>query len=92
MDGTSSGHKGQGYQVQVMETFSHSEVNDEKQQRLNLIAHVPVQTACEHDSHALVTAIADTRAPRCRLPRNYWPTPYTAAKQMRRLPRWQRLN
>jgi hypothetical protein len=60
-DATYSGHKGQGYQVQVMETFDRGEDNAEKQQRLNLITHVNVQTACEHDAHALAPAIADTR-------------------------------
>ena len=60
-DATFSGHKGQGYQVQVMETFSRSEDKDEKQKQLNLITHVNVQTACEHDSHALAPAVADTR-------------------------------
>ena len=60
-DATYSGHKGQGYQVQVMETFSHCEDKQEKQQQLNLITHVNVQTACEHDSHALAPAIADTK-------------------------------
>jgi hypothetical protein len=57
-DATYSGHKGQGYQVQVMETFSRDE---NKQEQLNLITHVNVQTACEHDSHALAPAIADTK-------------------------------
>ena len=57
-DATYSGHKGQGYQVQVMETFIRGE---DKQEQLNLITHVNVQTACEHDSHALAPAIADTK-------------------------------
>ena len=56
-----SGHKGQGYQVQVMETFSKSEDPDEKEKTLNLITHVDVQPACEHDGKALVPAIADTK-------------------------------
>ena len=60
-DATYSGHKGQGYQVQVMETFCPSEDKTEKQQSLNLITHVAVQTACESDAHALVPAIADTK-------------------------------
>jgi hypothetical protein len=60
-DATYSGHKGQGYQVQVMETFSRCEDEKEKRQQLNLITHVNVQTACEHDSHALAPAIADTK-------------------------------
>jgi hypothetical protein len=60
-DATYSGHKGQGYQVQVMEIFSRCEDEKEKQQQLNLITHVDVQAACEHDSHALAPAIADTK-------------------------------
>ncbi len=60
-DATYSGHKGQGYQVQIMETFSHSEDEQEKEQTLNLITHVEVQPACESDANALVPAIADTR-------------------------------
>lgn len=60
-DATYSGHKGQGYQVQVMETFSRCEDPQEKRQQLNLITHVDVQPACEHDSHALAPAIADTK-------------------------------
>jgi len=60
-DATYSGHKGQGYQVQVMETFSRCEDEKEKHKQLNLITHVNVQPACEHDSHALGPAIADTK-------------------------------
>ena len=60
-DATYSGHKGQGYQVQIMETFSRSEDKTEKQQSLNLITHVAVQSACESDAHALVPAITDTQ-------------------------------
>ncbi len=60
-DAAYSGHKGQGYQVQIMETFSCSEDEKEKEQTLNLITHVEVQPACESDANALVPAIADTR-------------------------------
>jgi hypothetical protein len=60
-DATYDGHKGQGYQVQIMETYSRGEDEDEKQQALNLITHVDVQSACESDAHALVPAIADTK-------------------------------
>ena len=59
-DATYSGHKGQGYQVQVMETFCRSENQEEKDQRLDLITHVAVEQACEHDSNALVPAIEQT--------------------------------
>jgi hypothetical protein len=60
-DASYSGHKGQGYQVQIMETFSRSEDDKEKEQTLNLITHVEVQPACESDANALVPAVADTR-------------------------------
>jgi hypothetical protein len=60
-DATYSGHKGQGYQVQIMETFCRSEDKAEKQQQLNLITHVAVQRACDSDATALVAAITDTQ-------------------------------
>jgi hypothetical protein len=58
-DATYSAHKGQGYQVQIMETFNRSK--EQKEQTLNLITHVEVQPACESDANALVPAIADTK-------------------------------
>ena len=63
------GHKGQGYQVQVMETYcahigrtygvSFCDDPDPKvkERTLNLITHVEVESAAEHDSHALLPAI-----------------------------------
>jgi hypothetical protein len=60
-DATYDGHKGQGYQVQIMETFSRGQDEAEKDQTLNLITHVEVQTACESDANALVPAVADTK-------------------------------
>jgi len=60
-DATYSGHKGQGYQVQVMETFTETGDKDKKEQTLNLVTHVSVERACEHDSGALVPAIEDTQ-------------------------------
>lgn len=60
-DATYSGHKGQGYQVQIMETFCTSEDEKEKEQTLNLITHVAVQAACESDAQALIPAIADVQ-------------------------------
>ena len=47
------GHKGKGYQVQVMETYS-----PEKNQP-NLITHVQLEAAHESDANALLPAIAD---------------------------------
>lgn len=57
-----SGHKGQGYQAQVMETFCDSEDPRVKAQTLNLITHVAVAPASESDSRALLPALTDTQA------------------------------
>jgi hypothetical protein len=61
-DATYSGDKGQGYQVQIMETFTECQDKQAQDQRLNLITHVAVERACDHDSHALKPAIEDTKA------------------------------
>jgi Transposase DDE domain/Transposase domain (DUF772) len=47
------GHKGKGYQMQVMETYS----TDKSQP--NLITHIKVEAAHESDSNALLPAIED---------------------------------
>jgi len=57
-----SGHKGQGYQAQVMETFCDSEDPHLKARTLDLITHVAVAPASESDSRALLPALADTQA------------------------------
>jgi hypothetical protein len=49
------GHKGKGFQVQVMETYS-----PDKSQP-NLITHVKVEAAHESDANALLPAIEDAR-------------------------------
>jgi len=59
-DATYSGHKGQGYQVQVMETYTEHEDDQKKQTELNLITHVEVEKACQSDAKALLPAIEDT--------------------------------
>ena len=56
-DAAYSGHKGQGYQVQIMETFTRNEDDQQKQLRLNLITHVAVEKANEQDGDALIPAI-----------------------------------
>ena len=60
-DATYSGYKGQGYQVQIMETFTRSDDQKEKEETLNLITHVLAEKACEHDSNALMPAIEDAQ-------------------------------
>jgi hypothetical protein len=55
-DATYDGHKGQGYQVQVMETYSRAEENGEIK-TLNLITHVKVEPAHESDTNALMPAL-----------------------------------
>ena len=61
-DAAYSGHKGQGYTVQVMETFctEPNESSEKKQKPLKLVTHVDVQPAHHHDAHALMPAIEDT--------------------------------
>ncbi len=54
-DATYSGHKGQGYQVQVMETYCKDE--ESKDNALNLITHVHVEPSHNSDANALVPAI-----------------------------------
>jgi len=69
-DAAYSGHKGQGYQVQVMETYT--EEKDPKEKPLNLITHVEVEPANKSDADALVPAIESTEK------RNLKPSELTA--------------
>jgi hypothetical protein len=57
-----SGHKGQGYQAQVMETYCDAEDPQVKDQTLNLITQVAVAPASESDSRALLPALEDAPA------------------------------
>ena len=56
-DASYSGHKGQGYQVQIMETYTDTDDKDRKAKTLNLITHVEVERAHESDAKALIPAI-----------------------------------
>jgi len=56
-DATYDGHKGQGYQVQIMETCTESA----EDKGLSLITHVSVEPAHIHDSHAVIPAIEDAK-------------------------------
>jgi len=58
-DATYSGHKGQGYQVQVMETYCKDE--DAKEKSLNLITHIEVEPAHKSDANALIPAIESSK-------------------------------
>jgi hypothetical protein len=60
-DATYSGHKGQGYQLQVMESYTDSEEKQVKSKTLNLITHVEVEKACDSDAQALIPAIESTQ-------------------------------
>jgi hypothetical protein len=60
-DATYSGHKGQGYQVQVMETYTETENKDIKCGTLNLITHVEIEKACQSDAQALIPALESTK-------------------------------
>lgn len=54
-DATYDGHKGKGYQVQVMETWS------EKDTHPDLITYVEIEKAHESDANALLPAIKETQ-------------------------------
>jgi len=56
-DASYDAHKGKGYQVQIMETYS----TDEENKELILITHAKVEQAHESDAHALLPAIAATK-------------------------------
>ena len=56
-----SGHKGQGYQAQVMETYCDSDDESLTAKTLNLITHVEVESACIGDVHALIPALDSTK-------------------------------
>lgn len=56
-DASYSGHKGQGYQVQIMETYTDTDDKEQKATTLNLITHVEVERAHESDAKALIPAI-----------------------------------
>lgn len=55
------GHKGQGYQVQVMETYCASSEEAIKERTLNLITHVEIEPAHVSDAHALIPALESTK-------------------------------
>jgi hypothetical protein len=58
-DATYSGHKGQGYQIQVMESYGTDEETRDK--NLNLITYVHVEPAHKSDAHALIPAIESSK-------------------------------
>ena len=52
-----SGHKGQGYHVQIMETYSPAGEEESSAPKLELITHVQVEPANLSDAHALIPAL-----------------------------------
>jgi len=56
-----SGHKGQGYHAQVMETYCDSKDEQIKEMTLNLITHVEVEPAHVSDAHALIPALESVK-------------------------------
>lgn len=55
------GHKGQGYQTQVMETYCDEEDKKVKSKKLNLITYIESEPACESDANALLPALKSTK-------------------------------
>lgn len=56
-----SGHKGQGFQAQIQETFTLEDDPNKKGETLNLITYVAVEPAHKGDSAALIPAIETTK-------------------------------
>ena len=93
-DAAYSGHKGQGYQVPVMETYSENTDEADKEATLNLITYVNVEPDNESDANALLPAI-DSAAKLSAVcpPSRCWPTRCTAVmriakRRRRRASRW----
>jgi hypothetical protein len=61
-DAAYSGHKGQGYQVQIMETMQEKEDGKKQEEKRtpDLITYVQVEPANKSDAHALLPAIKET--------------------------------
>lgn len=57
-DATYDGHKGQGFQAQIEETWSE---NDKEGNAVELITYVEVEPAHNSDAHALMPAIKETK-------------------------------
>ena len=65
IDAGYDGHKGPGYQVQLMETYSKKEPDSDinkEEPKLNLITYVEVESADNHDSKALEPALEETES------------------------------
>jgi len=59
VDAGYDGHKGQGYQVQLSETYTREDENDENNgDQLNLITYVKVESADNHDSNAILLQLS----------------------------------
>ena len=58
-DASYDGHKGQGYQVQVMETYGNKDENGQAQAP-NLITYIKVEPAHNSDANALIPALQST--------------------------------
>ena len=63
-DATYDGHKGQGYQVQLMETYTPPDEKDET--KPDLITYVEVQPAHMSDANELLPALKSAQARECR--------------------------
>jgi len=59
-DVTYSGHKGQGFQVQIMETYQQAEGSQREEGLPDLITYVQVEQAHESDANAVLPAIQET--------------------------------
>jgi len=54
-------HKGQGYKLQLMETYCTSSDEAIKEKNLRLSTHIDVELAHVSDAHALIPALESTK-------------------------------
>lgn len=64
-DATYDGHKGQGYQAQIMETYQEVSDSETEDRQPNLITYIEVEAAHERDENAVIPAIQETKERAC---------------------------
>jgi hypothetical protein len=61
-DATYNGHNGDGYLMQVMETYSPQAAEQDEPAQPDLITHVSINAMTDHDGQAMIPAVRDAAA------------------------------
>jgi hypothetical protein len=75
------GHKGKGFQVQVVESYTASDVPEVKKLQFNLITGVKLEGAAKSDSAALAPMVDELVQLAVWHPKSYWLILVTAAER-----------